>query len=893
MSEEPQRPNPDALLAEIQREESAAKRGQLKVFFGMCPGVGKTYAMLEAARARQSEGVDVVVGVVETHGRKETYELLAGLPIITRKKIEYRGVVLQEMDIDAILERRPQLVLVDELAHTNAPGSRHPKRYQDVLELLDAGIDVYTTLNVQHLESRVDVVQQISGVPVREAVPDSVLDQADEVELIDLSPDQLRKRLSEGKVYMGERAATASENFFREETLTALREMALRATTEHVDQELRDVMRAKRIHVPWKSGQRLGVGVGPSPFSGQLIRWTRRIAAAMDAPWMAIYVETSSALSEEEKRRLTKNLSLARQLGAEVVMTTGDDIAGALLAAAREHGVTQIVVGKPVGSRLIGWLRGGSLADRIIRRGGEIDVHVVGGVHQGGEARPRRPWSGWVGFNLARDCGVGVGVVAAATGFSWLLQTVTGYGAVALVYLLCVVLFAMRLNRWAVLLMAALSALAWDWFFIPPAFTFRISSAHDVMMFTMFFVVALAMGHTTHQLRAREAAERRRERRASALNRLLESVTASASLEDGLARAVQEVDALFRSRTAVLLSTADGRLEELPHPTSTFSPDPKSRAVAAWAFEKGQAAGRFTDTLPDADALYLPLQTSKNRLGVLGMLFQERDTWTLDENDLLETFVAQIAIMIDSYRAIETAQQARMAEESERLHHTLLDSVSHELKTPLAVIGAATEGLDTQLKDAGLPLTETFLAEIKAANRRLDRIVSNLLDMTRIESGRLPLNIELGEVHDLLESAASQVENEVSRERVRITVPGNAPLVRLDFGLMEQAICNLLVNAAEHSPAGSPIDVSAQIDSGTLELRVRDHGAGLAPGEDKKVFGKFYRGPGSRPGGTGLGLSIVQGIVGAHRGEISAGNDPEGGAVFTIRIPVETGERPA
>jgi two-component system sensor histidine kinase KdpD len=551
-----------------------------------------------------------------------------------------------------------------------------------------------------------------------------------------------------------------------------------------------------------------------------------------------------------------------------------------------------MVVGKPVDNWLAELIKGGSLADRLIRRGGDMDVHIVGGA-QGGGRRPRRPWSNWVGTNLVQDCAVGIGVVAGATAVSWMLQHVTGYGAVSLVYLLCVVVLAMRLNRWAVLLMAALSALAWDWFFIPPAFTFRISSAHDMTMFTMFFVVALAMGHTTHQLRAREVAERRREHRASALNRLLESVTASASLEDGLARAVKEVDALFRARTAVLLATADGRIEENPHPTSTFSPDAKARAVAAWAFERGQPAGKFTDTLPDAHAMYLPLQTSNHRLGVLGVYFEERETWTLDENDLLETFAAQIAVMIESYRAIETAQQARVAEESERLHHTLLDSVSHELKTPLAVISAATEGLDTLLKDSGLPLTETFLDEIKAANRRLERIVTNLLDMTRIESGRLPLNIEWGEVRELLESSASQVENEISRERVHIALPDNLPLVRLDFGLMEQAVCNLLVNASQHSPAGSAIDLSAQLDDGKLELRIRDHGDGLAPGEDKKVFGKFYRGTGARPGGTGLGLSIVQGITRAHQGEIRARNEPGGGAVFTIRIPVETGERPA
>jgi two-component system sensor histidine kinase KdpD len=732
-------------------------------------------------------------------------------------------------------------------------------------------------------------------VAVREAIPDSVLDQADAIELVDVTPDQLRKRLAEGKVYLGERAATASENFFREETLTALREMALRTTAEHVDQELRDVMRTKRIGSPWKSGQRLGVGVGPSPFSGQLIRWTRRIAAAMDAPWVAIYVETSAALNEEEKRRLTKNLSLARQLGAEVVMTTGDDVAIALLATAHEQGVTEMVVGKPFGNPLLETLRGGSLASRLIRRGGDIDVHVVGGAPRAGtspRARTRLSWTQYAGTNVLRDCVVGVVAVAAATVVGWLLEGVTGYAAISLVYLLCVVLLAMVLNRWAVLLAATLSAVAWNYLFIQPIYTFRITSAHDLMMFSMFFVVALAMGHITNQLRTRETAERRRERRASALNRLLESVTASASLEDGLARAVKEVDALFRSRTAVLLTTAEGRLDETPHPASTFSIDAKERAVAAWAFEHGQAAGRFTDTLPDAQGLYLPLRTSKSKLGALGVHFEERDTWTLDENDLLETFAGQIAVMIESYRSMETAQQARVAEESERLHRTLLDSVSHELKTPLAVIGAATDGLDTQLKDAGLPLTETFLDEIKAANRRLNRIVTNLLDMTRIDSGRLPLNLEWGEVRELLESAVSQVENEVSRERVQITAPESLPLVRLDFGLMEQGLCNLLVNAVEHSPAATPVEMSAQLDGSTLLLRIRDHGAGLTPGEEKKVFEKFFRGSDSRPGGTGLGLSIVQGIARAHHGEIDAENSPAGGAMFTIRVPVETTARP-
>ncbi|MFA6562439.1 MAG: sensor histidine kinase KdpD [Verrucomicrobiia bacterium] len=889
MSEE-SRPNPDALLAEIQREEKAAKRGRLKIFFGMCPGVGKTYAMLEAARQRKTEGVDVVIGVVETHGRKETEALLAGLEVVPRKRLEYRGITLGEMDIDALLARRPPLALVDELAHTNAPGSRHPKRYQDVLELLDAGIDVYTTLNVQHLESRFDVVRQFTGVTVQETVPDSMVDQADEIELVDLTPEQLRKRLAEGKVYMGERAATAAENFFREENLTALRELALRYTAERVDQELRDVMRARRIGGRWTSAQRLAVGVGPSPYSAPLIRWTRRISAAMDAPWAAIYVETSRPMTEEEKTRLTKNLSLARQLGAEVVMTTGDDVAAALLEAAREHHITQIVVGKPLGSPLRELLKGGSLSSRLIRRGGDIDVHVLSG-EKTGEQRGFLLRS-LLGQSLWRDCGWAAGVVAAVTAVCWFLQRATGYGAISLVYLLAVVLLALALNRWAVLLAAALSALLWNFLFIPPILTFRIETVHDAMMFVMFFVVASVMGHVTNQLRMRESAEHRRETRTHALNRLLEGMAASTSLDDGLGRAIAEVDALFQTRSVVLLAGPDGKLETTANPASTFLPNEKQIGVASWAFDREQIVGRFTDTLPDATSIYFPLQTSKSKLGVLGVNMEQRKTLTLDERELLETFAGQIAALVERHRLMENAALARLTAESERLYRTLLDSVSHELKTPLAIIETATEGMIGQCQAGLPPQGRMFLEEIRRANNRLRITVSNLLDMTRIETGRLPLNLEWFDVADLFQSASERVKNEVASERIEISVPADMPRVRLDFLMMEQALANLLTNAAAYSPAGSLIRMSAHSDDGMLLLRVADRGVGLVPGEEKKVFQKFYRGAKSKPGGTGLGLSIVQGFVRAHRGEVSAENNPAGGATFTIRLPVEISKQP-
>ena len=730
-------------------------------------------------------------------------------------------------------------------------------------------------------------MQQFTGIVVRETVPDLVLDQADDIALIDITPDELRQRLAEGKVYLGERAATAAEGFFREENLTALREMALRCATERADRDLRDVMRAKRLGGQ-ASGQRLAVAVGPSPFSMQLIRRTRRIAAAMDASWVAIYVETPRVLSEEEQTRLTRNLSLARQLGAEVVMTRGDDVAEAVLDTAREQHVTQLMVGRPAGGRMWRMFQGGARIGKLIRQGRDIDIHVLHAPEGGPRATPVT--TGWPqGWPAGRELAISTAGVAGVTLLSWCLNGLVEYRAVGLLYLLAITVLATVVGRVAVLFAAALSALLWDFLFIPPAFTFRIDTQHDQLMLGMYFVVAVAVGRITSRMRSRERGERMREQRTQALNRLLEGTADSTTLAEGLQRAVAEVDAVFRTRSAVLLASVDGeRLDREPHPASTFLPDEHEFGVAAWAFDKRLVAGRFTDTLPDAAALYLPLATTGSRFGVIGVRLDGRANLPLDERELLETFVAQIATLVERFRLIENASQALVTAESERLHRTLLDSVSHELKTPLAVIEAATEGLDGQLADVDVPLGKTFLDEIKQANRRLGRVVGNLLDMTRIETGRLPLNLEWCEPAELLQSAADQLRNEIPTERVQIQAPADMPLVRLDPGLMEQALCNLLGNAAAYSPADKPIRLSAQLDGATLVLRVADQGIGLAPGEEKKVFEKFYRGPKARPGGTGLGLSIVQGFVRAHHGEIAAENNSDGGATFTLRIPVET-----
>ena len=605
------RPNPDEILAQMKREEAAATRGKLKIFFGMSPGVGKTYAMLQAAQQKLQQGTEVVIGIVETHGRKETEALLEGMPIMPRSQVEYRGTTLTEMDLDAILTWHPGLAVVDELAHTNAPGSRHPKRYQDVLELLDAGIDVYTTLNVQHVSSRSDVVRQISGVTVSETVPDSIIDMADEIVLVDLTPEQLLARLAEGKVYLGERAQSAAQNFFRESNLTALREMALRVVAEHVDRDLREIMSEEKIPGPWKSGDRLLVAVSASPYSERLIRYTRRLASSMEASWIVANIEGPRQLSGEEQARLTRYLALARQLGAEVITTPGRDVAQALLRVARQNNVTQIVMGKPLGRPWFSFLKP-DLLRWLMRNSGNIDIHMIPGDesaqprHEAIEERlARAPW---------KDFGFSLLIAGGVTTICLAIFRYTGYWAVALFYLLAVVLAATRLRRWPTLLLAALSAMLWDFLFIPPRFTFYISHLHDFMMFGAYFVIAIIIGHLATQLREREQSERRREERATALYRLTRALAASRDLDEALPKVLALIKNVFQADAVVWLRDDSGLS---CHSASTFAPSSKDESVAIWTFQKKQAAGRSTDTLPDAEALHLPIVTGDQAEGVL------------------------------------------------------------------------------------------------------------------------------------------------------------------------------------------------------------------------------------------------------------------------------------
>jgi two-component system sensor histidine kinase KdpD len=861
---DPERPNPDEILARMKREEAKSSRGKLKIFFGMSPGVGKTYAMLQAARQKQTEGCEVVVGIVETHGRKETEALLEGMPIMPRTQIDYRGTTLTEMDLDAILTWHPGLAVVDELAHTNAPGSRHPKRYQDVLELLDAGINVYTTLNVQHVGSRADVVRQISGISVHETVPDSVLDLADEIVLVDLTPEQLRSRLAEGKVYLGERAEWAAQNFFRESNLIALREMALRIVAEHVDRDLRDIMQEEKIAGPWKSGDRLLVAVSASPYSERLIRYTRRLASSMEASWIVANIERPRPLSQEEQTRLTRYLALARQLGAEVISTAGTEVGETLLRIARQHNVTQIVIGKPLGTRWLSFWKRDPLR-WLMRHSGNIDIHMIPAEEWASprkesieERLARAPWG---------DYGIALIIAAGVTGVCLAIFDFTGYWAVALFYLLAVVLAATRLRRWPTLFLAGLSALLWDFLFIPPRFTFYITHFHDFMMFGAYFVIAIVIGHLATELREREEAERRREERATALYRLTRALAASRDLDEALPSALKLIKDFFRADTALWLRDESGLSL---HRASLFTPSTKDESVATWAFQKKQSAGRSTDTLPDAESLHVPLVTGNRAEGVLTVRLANLPT--LEQRELLDAFAAQLALFVNKERAVEESREAQIARQSQRLQKTLFDSVSHELKTPLAAITAA------------LQQPQPDCAELQQAVRRLSRTVDHLLDATRLESGLLQPVREWCDPAELVREAVAA--SGLNDNAVRMSIAKNLPIISVDARLVQQALDALISNAAAHGGSDQPIEVSAARDDSMLVISIADHGPGLAPGEENKVFEKFYRGPRTRPGGLGLGLSIARQLVEAHGGEIVAQNRENGGARFSIRLPV-------
>lgn len=889
MTDKYKRPDPDAILQSIKEDERISeKRGKLKIFFGMAAGVGKTYAMLEAAQRLRREGLDVVAGYIETHGRVETGELLRGLEIVPNKKIDYRGMIIEEFDIDAVLKRSPSIVLVDELAHTNPDGSRHNKRYQDVNELLDNGINVFSTLNVQHLESQADVVEKITGVKIRETLPDSILDLADEIELIDISPDDLLKRLAEGKVYVPEKAGLAAERFFRKGNLTALRELALHYTARMVGYELRDYTQKKNIKGPWKSGERLMVAISPSPYSEYLIRWTRRIAFNLNAPWIALYIEKQGILSASAQEILTRNLNLARELGAEVISTVDEDVVSGLLRIAQQKNITQIVVGKPLRRYLRDYFKGGNLVERLLKSSGDIEIHVVTQPDVG-KKKPvpftRIPSTLPLKVPL-KEYLITAASITGVTLINLLLVQFTGYWTIALVFLLYIVILSLFIGRKPVLVAAGLSALIWNFLFIPPILTFRIARLEDVLMFGMYFVIANIIGGLTTKLRLKEQALRIREERITDLYNFSRALGTSFGLDEVISTAIVYIEDNFESRVAVMLSDESGNSLNSPHISSSLEISDDERGVAEWSFKNKKPAGLFTGTLPQKNAHYIPLIAPGSVVGVMGLRPASGTGFTLEQQGFLQNISYQLATRLERENLSMQNQKTLLLTESERLNKILLNTISHELRTPLTTITGASSGLLDEAIETRPEIRRQLIEEIGKAGNRLNRLVENLLDMSRLESGMLKLNYELHDAGDLISVVLRRLENDLKAHKVHVSVSNPLPLIRIDFALMEQAFSNLVYNAIVHTPAGTEISIEASSAGKTMNLIVRDNGPGLDHNDIPYLFEKFRRGSKSSSGGTGLGLSICRGIVEAHGGTVRAGNNRGGGAEFIIELPL-------
>ncbi len=882
------RRDPDQLLAAIQTEEQQAGRGKLLVFLGYAAGVGKTYAMLQAAQQRQAEGVDLVVGYVETHGRAETDALLAGLEIVPRRLVDYRGAQLSEMDVDAVLARRPALALVDELAHTNAPGSRHPKRYQDVEDLLAAGIDVYTTLNIQHLESLNDIITQITGVVVRETLPDSVLDEASEIRLVDLPPAELVQRLHEGKVYVPEQAQRAVEQFFRLGNLTALREIALRRTAERVDDQMRSYMQIRAIPGPWPAAERLLVCISPSPLSERLIRSARRLADELNAEWFALNVETaaSARLTPAEREQLARNIQLAEALGAKTSSLPGQSVVDVALEYARSHNITKIIAGKPLRPRWQELLRG-SVVDRLIRESGPIDVYVISSSSEAAmAARPRRairqqPWQRY---------GLAMLLVALATLLGQPFAASLDAANLVMIYLAAVVIAAVYLGLGPAILASLLSVLAFDFFFVDPRYTFVVADTQYILTFAGLFIVGVVISTLTAQAREQADAAMRRETETVALYELSRDLAAALSTDEILAAIQQHVERTFGRAVVILLPAEDaaGRLAVATASARLELPEDEL-AVADWVYRRGEPAGRNTDTLPAANLRYLPMKTARGVVGVLGVVGPDPDErhLTPELRRLMEAFASQAALSLERATLARQARQAEVLQVTEKLQSALLNSISHELRTPLVSI---TGALSTLLADAGQLDAETERSLVENAHEeagRLNQLVGNLLDMTRLEAGALHVHLEPCDVQDVIGAALGQLGARLHNREVRVDIPADMPLVPLDFVPIVQVLVNLLDNALKYSPPDQPIDVLVRTQRGQVEIAVADRGPGIPADDLERIFDRFYRlqHPGSL-GGTGLGLSICRGIVEAHGGAIRAQNRPGGGARFTLTLPM-------
>jgi two-component system sensor histidine kinase KdpD len=886
-----QRPDPDALLAQVQSQERSAARGKLRIYFGASAGVGKTYAMLAAARKLRSEGRPVLVGVLETHGRAETAALLDGLDLVPQKALAYRGKTLNEFDLDAALARHPPLILVDELAHANAPGSRHPKRWQDVEELLDAGIDVFTTVNVQHLESLNDVVGGITGVQVQETVPDTVFDAADEVVLVDLPADELLARLKGGKVYQAQQAERASKNFFRKGNLIALRELALRRTADRVEDDVRAYRVEKSIDTVWKTGGALLACVGPRPDNEHVVRSTARLAGQLGADWHAVYVETPALqrLPAASREQTLVALRLAQKLGASTAVLAGNDIAEALVEYARDHNLSKIVMARGHAT----WPWRTSHIRRVAARAPDIDLVEVGDA----SGDPKRSADVRAqGDTVAYALGGGkrrawayamavAGSIVAALVLTPMLAFLD-LANIAMLFLLVVLLVAVKLGRGPSVMATCVSVVCFDFFFVPPRFSFAVSDLQYLITFAVMLAVGLITGHLTAGLRFQARVASHRERRSRALYEFARELSGALLTEQVFDTTRDFIQRTFRARAILLLPDLDGRMQAPPADADT-AVQPET-GVAQWAFDHEESAGLGTDTLPASPFFYLPLVAPMRARGVLA-IEPEQQGWILipEQRKQLDTFAALAAIALERVHYVEVAQNALISMESERLRNSLLSALSHDLRTPLTLLIGLSESL-IRAKPA-LPEHQLDIAQVLHDEAlRMSALVANLLDMARIQSGEVKLNLQWQAPEEVIGSALHASAPLLRDHSVSTNVPEDMPLVRFDAVLIERVLCNLLENAVKYTPSGSRIEVAASVHGSWARLTVADDGPGIPGGRESAIFEKFTRGEKeSATPGVGLGLAICRAIVEAHGGTISVGTSTLGGATFVVALPLE------
>jgi two-component system sensor histidine kinase KdpD len=881
------RPDPETLLRHLQAEEAKEGLGRLKVFLGYSAGVGKTYAMLEAASVLRREGQDVCVGVVETHGRKETEALIRDLPILPRQEVEYKGIRLDEFDLDGALKRKPDILLVDELAHTNAPGSRHAKRWQDVEELLDRGISVYTTLNIQHLETSNDAVAQVTGISVHETVPDRLLERAEKVELVDLPPEELLKRLKDGKVYIPESASRALDHFFRIENLTALREISLRALADRVNVQAEAYRESKSPNVVWPTGERMLVCISSSPSSARLIRNTHHMASRLRAPWLAVFVDPPAwrQISEENRKSVSENLRLAETLGAETAVLSGEDFTQEVLSFARSKNVTRILIGKPPKRR---WPLFPSVVDRLIRESKGLEILVTEGTEETQPIPP--PKKPATQSDLKGGWFFALSVVIVCTLLAGAMFQHFALVNLIMVYLVGTVVVSLREGKGPSTFAAFLSVLIFDFFFVPPRLTLAIADTQYIFTFAIMLTVSLLLSELTRRLRVQAEWSRLREQRTLALFSLSQALAAAEGIEPLLQAASSRMAELFDADVFLFLPDARNRLELRAESVPFFSLSDKERGVAQWSYDLGRRAGKGTDTLPFAEALYIPLNGVKGAVGVARIRpHDEKSSYYQEQLNLLETFANVIALSVENESLRMQAQEAGIQAEGEKLRSALLSSVSHDIRTPLAaILGSATGLLEsTNLNETN---RKEMLENIRDEAERLNRLLSNLLEMTRISSGALHLKKSPQSLEEVVGSALARLGRRVGNRKVENRIPSDLPLVPMDPVLMEQLLFNLMDNTLKHTPVEAGLEVEARLEGHTVFVEIMDKGPGLTPGEEETIFEKFVRGSHASAPGSGLGLAVARGIAKAHDGDLKAFQRPGGGAVFQLQLPLSPPE---